>query len=227
MSDIDPSTSASYKTNAQYTAVRLDTPADSSEDGPTLTGLADKKHLAYYFTGISNLADWSGIRGVVASAFQANTTSDQLSAGIGSPGTGSIKFADGPAGTETGWVHLLLRGSELFTETVDITPVSKGTAGWLQPGRIYVNHRSASPDTLANGKITSTHGLRLRVIPFEAADTDIYTATSTGKLPGLVSVAWQPAAGSDGCAVTLNAAGDVLWSAGGACEGWLWAWTRA
>lgn len=182
----------------------------------------DRLHLnSYYFTNVGATTDWASAHGVVGVSWQPNTVSDELAPIVGTQT--SIRF-DG-SGTEDGWLHVLSSGSQRFTTTNDITPVQRGTAGYLQPGSIYVSQRSATPNNLSNGRIERTANLRFQVYPFSVgAGADVWKTTSERRCAGIVACAWQSSTASVTAAVTLNASGDVVFNSSPGGVGWLWVW---
>jgi len=175
-------------------------------------------------------------RGLVACAWQANTTSDTTSVRVDSDGNGSVIIEPTGGANQDGWVHLLTGGTNAPREEGGVTPVvpiAKGQPGYVPIGWIYRNHRSAAPNTLTGGRPIGTKGLRFQVFPFTLSGdaSDRWRTESQLEAPGVVAVAWQCDLGSQAghrVAVTLDAAGDVIFTPDSvdARTGWLWTWRR-
>jgi hypothetical protein len=178
----------------------------------------------FFFDAFTNGLDWTQARGVVATAWQPNAVTDV--AGFVAITDTSIR--GGNAADTAGWLHVLVGGTERFTGANDESPVAKGTAGWTQPGYIFLNHRHATPNTLAQAKVANAARFRLQVFPFTVPTSgDRWVATTGGRCSGIVAVAWQADGTTIGnrVAPTLDASGDVIFSIGaGGATGWLWVW---
>lgn len=200
-------------------------------------------HRAYHFTDIDDNDDvLVGVRGVIACAWQANTVSDVAAVGVQTTSSlTSIRLQTGATNPD-GWIHVLVGGTQAFTETNDETHVGRdtdgGVTGYVQGGSIFVNQKHATPNLLTNARVARTANLRLQFFPFTTAlaDGDRWKCASGTRgtdtlCSGIVSVAWQSATAADttdACAVTLDAAGDVIFNCSGITPaGYLWVWRRA
>ena len=189
------------------------------------------RHRAAFFLDIDNTDDWAANRGLVAAAWQANTTSDH--GGVGVSGARAVRF-NTSATNPDGWIHVLIGGAMISTTTDDEVPVAKGQNGYVPPGVIFANHKSDTPNTLTSGRRVYTANLKMQFFPFvlTADASDRWRATSLRLCPGIVAVAWQgetPATETDDrVAVTLDAAGDVIFTGQvpNAGVGCLWVWRR-
>ncbi len=204
-----------------------------------LKNVAGLRHDAYFFSNIDDADDFAAPRGVVAVAWQANTVDDACAVGVQTTSALTSIRCITAATNPDGWVHVLCRGTQDFTETDDETPVARGTAGYVQRGFIYVNEKAAAPVLTTFARKTGTANLKLQMFPFTTAIAttgDIWKATTGTRgtdtlCKGIVSLAWQPltlSAATDACAATLNANGDVVFNfPSGTPAGYLWVWRRA
>ncbi len=106
------------------------------------------------------------------------------------------------------------------------TPVEKGTTGFVDPlqGIVY-NHQAASYDNVASGTYAASRNDLVHEVLYFA---DIDNADTFSPPPGTLSVAWQSGAnGGVQCSASINAAGNVAFSAANAnSTGWLHIWRR-
>lgn len=197
---------------------------------------------SFFFADIDDADDvLVGVRGAVAVGWQANTVDDACALGVQTTSSLTSIRCTTAATNPDGWIHVLCRGTQAFTETADETPLGRdtdgGVTGYVQPGSIFVNQKSATPNLLTNARVARTANLRLLFAPFAAVATtgDIWKcATGTRGTDtlcsGIVAVAWQAAtltAATDACAATLNASGDVVFNfPSGTPAGYLWIWKR-
>ena len=215
-------------------AVRYDSPTALPAAGQRLRNQR-LRTTSYFFQDVLNLQDWASPRGVVACAWQANTTADNVAWGVQTTGNlTSLRLTTGVA-TPDGWLHVMTGGNLQLTETNDLVPFTlnhPGTIGYVSQGSIFVNHRSAVPNTLTNGKVMRTgfSGVRRQFFPFTTGSTsDTWAAQTGGLCRGIVSVAWQAATitSGDATAVTLDANGDVVFTGVSGASGTLWIWRRS
>jgi len=185
--------------------------------------------LTRYVTGVTDGQTWNNHAGICSVAFQANQTTDLGGVRMNNS-SNVVMYA--AAGT-SGWIHCLINsGRRGSGGTSTMVPVTKGTAGYTQKGFIYKNHKADVPNTLTNNKAINTAGMDFRVIPFTtSSSSDRWRSQSLGLCPGIVSVAWQSNSPNtnqaDRVAVTLDAAGDVIFTANaGSGDGWLWVWRK-
>lgn len=202
--------------------VRHDLPGSVAASG-RLKNIAGLRLQSYFFANIDDNDDFTLPRGVVACAWQANTTTDSAAVTITSDP--AIRYDTGATNPD-GWIHTLVQSTLALSGTNDETAVQKDTAGYVRPGAIFVNHKSASPNTLTQARVTGVERLRLQVFPFSTVDngSDTWASTTSNLCPGIVSVAWQANDVTDIVAVTLNASGDVVFTSAGSLSGYLWAW---
>lgn len=238
MGDINPLTSGTGWIGPSRNRFLLD-----PNGGATATPLTTNKPLhparfknrAIYFADIDNADDWKDQRGVVASAWQANTTSDPCGTFVRGA---SIRAHNN--GNIDGWIHMFYGGNFKFTDAAnDETPAAKGSPGYCPPGTIFMNHKSDTPNTLTGGRRVNTSSLRFQVFPVtltgDATDRWKCTTGTRGTdilCPGIVAIAWQCEApntdNTDWVAATLDAAGDVILTSFNAdvTTGWLWVWRK-
>jgi hypothetical protein len=195
------------------------------------------RHDVYFAPNISNGNDFSAPRGVIACAWQANGLADIVSACVQtSSQLTSIRLFTA-ATTPDGWIHVLSGGTQDFSEPNDVAVVGRGTAGYVASGRVFVNHKSATPNTLTQAKVAYLANLKLQFAPFTLGSTSDRWKAATGTrgtdtlCKGIVAVAWQAAVTgttTDAVAATLDASGDVVFtSAAGGEDGYLWILRRA
>lgn len=195
--------------------------------------IAGMELKTFYFENIDDNDDIAAPRGVIACAWQANGTADQCALGVQTTSSLTSIRCQTAATNPDGWLWVLVGSTVDFTETDDETHIGRGTAGYTRQGTVFVNHKSASPNTLTQARVTGHKRLRLQMFPFTTAlaDGDVWKCTTGTRgtdtlCPGIVSVAWQAATAADttdACAVTLNANGDVVFNATALTPtGYLW-----
>ena len=216
-------------------SVRYDSPTANPNVGQRLRNQR-LRTTSYFFQNIPADSDWAAPRGAVACAFQANTGVDQVAWGIQTIGNlTSLRATHFSGPTPDGWLHVMTGGNLQLTETNDIQPLTlthPPSPGYVSQGSIFVNHRLNGGNTLTNGKVTRTgfSGVRRQFFPFSIVSaSDIWASQTGGLCRGIFAVAWQAntVSGSDGCAVTLDANGDVVFSSTGSAVGTLWVWRRS
>jgi len=196
------------------------------------------RHDVYFYSNIDDDDDIAAPRGVIACAWQANAVGDVCALGVQTTSAlTSIRCQTGATNPD-GWLHVLSGGMQDFSETDDETPIQRGTAGYVQPGSVYVNQKHATPDNLVNARVARLANLRLQFAPFTTAIADgdrwrcaTGTRGTDTLCSGIAAIAWQAnsaADTTDACAATLDAAGDVIFNCAGLTPtGYLWILRRA
>ena len=106
-----------------------------------------------------------------------------------------------------------------------LLPAQKGTAGYVPPGSIYVNHASNTPNTLTAGRIEPVSGLRHQVWFFDDVDNN----QDWIQCPGVVAVAFWHDDFSEGSAPapTLRVNRNIRFnSPSNDQQGWLHTWSK-
>lgn len=241
MGDINPlttTTTAGYTTKARNSFYIDDTTTTAVSTVNKRRRLGRHQILSYHLGDWDNGDTIKTTPGVMAAAWQANTTDDQANVSVGGTAAAPTLTFNTAATNPDGWVHLIVqRSSGLNSSTTSDTITAKGTAGYVDPRRgIYLNHRSATPNTLTNAKIGYKDRYRVQVFPFVmGSQSDLWKCASGTRgtdtlCPGIVAVAWQPnqAAAANRVAVTLDEDGDVVFTCpSGTPTGWLWVWRAA
>ena len=234
MADVTPVTSGTGFNGRTRDSLWLDTATNTVNSIYNYNRLRRHQrftHRAAFFLDIDNSDDWAANRGVCATAWQANTTSDH--GGVNVSTQGAVRFTTGATNPD-GWIHILVGGAARTITIDDELPVAKGQPGYVPQGVIFANHKSDTPDTLASGRRVYTSNLKMQFYPFDLSGdaSDRWRATTLRLCPGIVAVAFQgdytALQADDRVAATLDAAGDVIMTGQTpvAGAGVLWVWRR-
>jgi hypothetical protein len=196
--------------------------------GGKVVRTAGLRHERWYFSDLDNTELWaSPPAGVLAYAVQI--LADQAVVPVVTMNA-SRQMLVGTQSNTKGIVHTWSRGAAARASGTNVPPVSKGTAGYLTPGKtmLVTDQDSGLSDPLSTGSFRATGQDSLRhIAPYFTSvvgGTDTWTPPAH-IVPKIVDWAWQPLQTADDMQIAWSTTEAAFFGAA-AGNGWLHLWLR-
>jgi hypothetical protein len=190
---------------------------------------AGLRHERWFFTDLDNAELWAKPpAGVIAFAIQM--LSDEANIQAVSMNASRQMLVSASVGNGQAIVHTWSRGGAARASGTDVPPVSKGTAGFLNPAKtmLITDQDSGLSDPLTTGRFSATSqgALRHVVLYFTGVvgGTDTWTPPAH-IVPKIVDYAWQGAEIADDMQIAWSSTAAAFFGAA-VGEGWLHLWLR-
>lgn len=190
---------------------------------------AGLRHERWYFADLDNTELWTTPpAGMVALGVQIGSNVATIAA---VSMNASRQMLVSTASNSAGYVHTWSRGGKVRGTGTNVPPVSKGTSGYVRPGRtmLITDQDNGGSDPLTTGRYAATSdGALDHVVLFftgvDASANDTWTPTAR-VVPRIVDYCWQGVEIGDDVQLTFSTTAMTFWGAADA-RGWLHLWLR-